>query len=124
MEPPPTFDPATPILSIRHRLASIVNRELEKMERGEIEELSVQHNDMLQQLTSLYVSSSGSVTLSESDPSNLVPTQPDVSPVILVPSFVLSCSYWSICVGVITSCLVCCPVRVPRTMNLYLRPSW
>ena len=90
MEPPPTFDPATPILSIRHRLASIVNRELEKMERGEIEELSVQHNDMLQQLTSLYVSSSGSVTLSESDPSNLVPTQPDVSPVILVPSFVLS----------------------------------
>ena len=96
MEPPSTFDPATPILSIRHRLASIVNRELEKMERGEIEELSVQHNDMLQQLTSLYVSSSGSVTLSESDPSNLVPTQSDVSPVILVPSFVLSCSYWSI----------------------------
>ena len=74
MEPPSTFDPATPILSIRHRLASIVNRELEKMERGEIE-LSVQHN-MLRQLASLYVSSSASVTLSESDPSNPVPTQP------------------------------------------------
>ena len=37
-------------MSIRHRLASIVNRELEKMERGEIDELSSQHNDMLHQL--------------------------------------------------------------------------
>ena len=44
-----TFDSATPILSIRHRLASVVNRELEKMERDEIEELSEQHNSMLQQ---------------------------------------------------------------------------
>ena len=51
-EPPSsTVDPATSILSIRHRLASIV-RELEKMERGEIKELSVQQN-MLQQLASL-----------------------------------------------------------------------
>ena len=49
-EPPlSTFDSATPILSIRHRLASVVNRELEKMERDEIEELSEQHNSMLQQ---------------------------------------------------------------------------
>ena len=37
-------------MSIRHRLASIVNRELEKMERGEIDQLSTQHNDMLHQL--------------------------------------------------------------------------
>ena len=49
-EPPSSaFDCTTPILSIRHRLASVVNRELEKMERGEIEELSEQHNSMLQQ---------------------------------------------------------------------------
>ena len=59
-EPPSTYDPATLILSIRHRLASIVNRELEKMERGEIDELSEQHN-MLDQLASLSVSSSASV---------------------------------------------------------------
>ena len=71
-EPPSTSDPATPILSIRHRLASIVNRELEKMERGEIDELSEQHN----QLASLSVSSSASVNLSESNRSNPVPTQP------------------------------------------------
>ena len=37
-------------MSIRHRLASIVNRELEKMERGEIDQLSTQHKDMLHQL--------------------------------------------------------------------------
>ena len=49
-EPPSTLDPTTPVISIRHRLASIVNRELEKMERGEIDELSTQHNDMLHQL--------------------------------------------------------------------------
>ena len=71
-EPPSTSDPATPILSIRHRLASIVNRELEKMERGEIDELSEQHN----QLASLSVSSSASVNLSESNRSNPVPTRP------------------------------------------------
>ena len=46
-EPASTLDTTTPIMSIRHRLASIVNRELEKMERGEIDELSTQHNDML-----------------------------------------------------------------------------
>ena len=33
-EPPSILDPTTPIISIRHRLAAIVNRELEKMERG------------------------------------------------------------------------------------------
>ena len=49
-EPVSTLDPTTPIISIRHRLASIVNRELRKMERGEIDELSTQHNDMLHQL--------------------------------------------------------------------------
>ena len=74
-EPPSTSDPATPILSIRHRLASIVNRELEKMERGEIDELSEQHN-MLHQLASLSVSSSASVHSSESNRSNPVPTRP------------------------------------------------
>ena len=46
------------------------------MERGEIEELSVQHNNMLPQLACLNVSSSASVTVSESDPSNPVPPQP------------------------------------------------
>ena len=76
MKPPSTIDPATPILSIRHRLDSIVNRELEKMERGEIEELSVHHDNMLQQLANLSVSSFESVTLSESVPSTPVPTQP------------------------------------------------
>ena len=64
-EPPSTFDPTTPIISIRHRLVSIVNRELDKMERREIDELSEQHNNMLHQLASLSVSSSASVTLSE-----------------------------------------------------------
>ena len=47
------------------------------MERGEIEELSEQHNSMLQQLPILNVSScSAPTTLSESDPSNFVPVQP------------------------------------------------
>ena len=67
MKPPSTIDPATPILSIRHRLDSIVNRELEKMERGEIEELSVQHSNMPQKPASLNVLKSASVTLSDSD---------------------------------------------------------
>ena len=45
----------------------------------------------------------------------------DVGDVLFVPSFALSCSYWSKhFVDVITSWLVCCPVRVPRTMYLYL----
>ena len=47
---PPSAPNTTPIASIRHRLASIVNRELEKMERGEIDQLSTQHNGMLHQL--------------------------------------------------------------------------
>ena len=62
-EPPSTLNPTTPIISIRHRLPSIVNRELERMERGEIDELSDQHDDMLHQLASLSVSSSASVCL-------------------------------------------------------------
>ena len=66
-EPAPTLDTTVPIMSIRHRLASIVDRELEKMERGEIDQLSTQHNDMLHQLASLSVSSSASVSLSESE---------------------------------------------------------
>ena len=51
-EPPSTLNPTTPIIPTRHRLASIFNRELERMERGEIDELSDQHNDMLHQLAS------------------------------------------------------------------------
>ena len=76
-EPPSsTVDSATPILSIRHRVVSIVNHELEKMVPGEIKELSWQCNSTLQQLASLKVSSSSaSATLSESDPSNPVPVQ-------------------------------------------------
>ena len=73
-EPAPTLD--TPIMSIRHRLASIVDRELEKMERGEIDQLSTQTNEMLHQLASLSVTSSASVSLSESDRSNRVLSQP------------------------------------------------
>ena len=46
------------------------------MERGEIDEFSEQHNNMLHQLASLSVSSSASVNLSESDRSNPVSTQP------------------------------------------------
>ena len=46
------------------------------MERGEIDELSDEHNDMLHQLASLTISSSASVNLSESNRSNHVPTQP------------------------------------------------
>ena len=47
---PPSTQTTTPIASIRQRLASIVDRELEKMERGEIDQLSAQHNEMLHQL--------------------------------------------------------------------------
>ena len=54
-EPLSTPDPTTPTISIRHRRASIVDRELEKMERGEIDELSDQHNYMLHLLASLTV---------------------------------------------------------------------
>ena len=73
-DPPAAFNPGAPIDSIRDRLARIVHRELEKMERGEIEVLSEQHNSMLQQLASLSVSSSPAapVTLSESYHSNSV----------------------------------------------------
>ena len=49
---PPSTQTTTPIASIRQRLASIVDRELEKMERGEIDQLSAQHNEMLHQLAS------------------------------------------------------------------------
>ena len=75
-EPPSTLDPTTPIISIRHRLASIVNRELEKMEHGEVDQLSTQHNNMLHQLACLSVSSSAPVSLPESDRSNPVTSQP------------------------------------------------
>ena len=75
-EPAPNLDTTTPIMSIRHRLASIVDRELEKMERGEIDRLSAQHDEMLHQLASLSVSSSASVSLSESERSNPVLSQP------------------------------------------------
>ena len=73
---PPSTQTTTPIASIRQRLASIVDRELEKMERGEIDQLSAQHNEMLHQLASLSVSSSASVSLSESERSSPVLSQP------------------------------------------------
>ena len=67
----PTLD------KIRATVGSIiVNHEPERMERGEIDELSDQHNDMVHQLASLTVSSSASVSLSGSDRSNPVSTQP------------------------------------------------
>ena len=74
-DPPAAFNPGAPIASIRDHLARIVHRELEKMERGEIEVLSEQHNSMIQQLASLSVSTSpvASVTLSEPNNSNPVP---------------------------------------------------
>ena len=37
--PSSTFDSATPIISIRDRLARTVNHQLERMEKGKIEEL-------------------------------------------------------------------------------------
>ena len=43
-------------------------------------------------------------------------------PCAIVPSIVVSCSYWSIYFR--CSHLMACPVRVPRTKNFYLRPSW
>ena len=46
------------------------------MEHGEIDDLSVQRNDMLHQLANLTVSSSASVSLPESEPSNPVSTEP------------------------------------------------
>jgi len=73
---PPSTQTTTPIASIRQRLASIVDRELEKMERGEIDQLSAQHNEMLHQLASLSVSNTASASLSESERSNPVLSQP------------------------------------------------
>ena len=74
-DPPAAFNPGAPIASTHDNLARIVHRELEKMERGEIEVLSEQHNSILQQFASLSVSSSpaASVTLSEPNNSNPVP---------------------------------------------------
>eukprot|EP00904_Undaria_pinnatifida_P002785 jgi/Undpi1/12507/HiC_scaffold_6.g02176.m1 len=46
--PAPTS--SEPIVAIRERLARIVNYQLERMENGEIDQLSDQHNSMLQQL--------------------------------------------------------------------------
>ena len=57
-EPLAEFNLGEPIVSTRNRLARIVHRELKKMENGEIEVLSEQHNAMLQQLASLSVASS------------------------------------------------------------------
>ena len=47
------FNPSEPIVSNRDRLARIVHRDLEKMEHGEVEVLSEQHNAMLNQLAHL-----------------------------------------------------------------------
>ena len=64
------------IVSIRERLARIINQQLERMERGEINQLSDQQNSILQQLASLSVSGSSSTAFSESDPSNPLLVQP------------------------------------------------
>ena len=60
-DPPAAFNPGAPIASTHDNLARIVHRELEKMERGEIEVLSEQHNSMLQQLASLSISSTSRI---------------------------------------------------------------
>ena len=87
------LNPGAPIACIRDHLARIVHRKLEKMERGETEALSEQHNSMLQQLASLSVSSSpaASVTLSESNNSNPVPpvqSAPTYAAVLSAPNAV------------------------------------
>ena len=74
-EPPSPTSNAS-IVSIRKRLGRIINQQLEHMEKGEISQLSDQHNTMLQQLASLSVSGSSPAALSESDPSNPPPVQP------------------------------------------------
>eukprot|EP00904_Undaria_pinnatifida_P009226 jgi/Undpi1/5433/HiC_scaffold_2.g00712.m1 len=56
-EPPSPTSNAS-IVSIRERLGRIINQQLEHMEKGEISQLSDQHNTMLQQLTSLSISGS------------------------------------------------------------------
>ena len=76
-EPPSsTSNAPTSIVSICERLARIVNHQLERMEKGEISQLSDQQTTPLQQLASLSVSGSSSAALSESDPSNPLPVQP------------------------------------------------
>ena len=57
-EPPTAYSPGEPMASIRDRLARIVHRKLEKVDRGEIQELSERHNAMLHQLASLGIFSS------------------------------------------------------------------
>ena len=51
MTPPPTSTAS--IVAIRERLARIINHQLERMENGAIDQLSDQHNSMLQQLASM-----------------------------------------------------------------------
>ena len=72
--PPPTSTAS--IVAIRERLARIINHQLERMENGEIDQLTDQHNSMLQQLASMSVSGSSSAASSETDPSNPLPVQP------------------------------------------------
>ena len=64
---PPLPTPNASIVSMRERLARIINQQLKRMEKGEIIQLSDQHNSMLQQLASLSVSGSSSAALPESN---------------------------------------------------------
>ena len=54
--------------AMRDRMAKIVDRELQRMENGEIDQLSQQHNSMLTQLSSLKVGSSTSTPVNLSVP--------------------------------------------------------
>ena len=74
-ETPAPTSPA-PIVAILERLGRIINHQLKRMENGEIDQLSDQHNSMLQQLASMSVSGSSSAALSETDPSTPLPVQP------------------------------------------------
>ena len=58
-------NPDDPIATIRTRIASIVNHELERIDNGEIEGLSEQQMGILPQLASVSVASGSAVSLSE-----------------------------------------------------------
>ena len=73
---PPSPTSTASIVAIRERLARIIIHQLERMENGEMDQLTDQHNSMLQQLASMSVSGSSSAALSETDPSNPLPVQP------------------------------------------------
>ena len=72
---PPSPTSTASIVAIRERLARIINHQLVRMENGEINQITDQHNSMLQHLASMSVSGSSSAALSETDPLTPLPVQ-------------------------------------------------